>query len=184
MPASPQKILLVDGYNVLRTDARYAHLITSTTPDHTSDPFNAAREALLTDVATFAGRAYDATVVFDGAGNPASTGESIQYAGITLIFSAAGTSADTVIEAAARQAAHANKEVLVVSSDAAMQWTVLGRRVQRMSAVGFCAALDVIDQELKEFRAPGAATVPTAKTTLADRLDPKTRAALRRLMRP
>jgi predicted RNA-binding protein with PIN domain len=171
------KVLLVDGYNVLRSGGAYSHL-TEGMPDHTHDAFNLARQTLVTDVATFAGREYEATIVFDGGGNPQSSGEPREVAGIRVIFSAAGTSADSVIEELARTAVERGREVLVVTSDAATQWTVFRGKVTRMSAAGFVDEMRGIRREVVE-----AADAQATKRTLADRLDPTTRAALERLAR-
>jgi predicted RNA-binding protein with PIN domain len=171
------KVLLVDGYNVLRSGGAYAHL-TADMPDHTHDAFNLARQTLISDVATFAGRDFEATVVFDGGGNPASTGEPRAVAGITVIFSSANTSADSVIEGLARAAAERGREVLVVTSDAATQWTVLGNKVTRMSAVGFVEEMNGIQQEIGE-----VAERQRGKRTLAERLDSDIRETLERMAR-
>ncbi|MDR1015623.1 MAG: NYN domain-containing protein [Coriobacteriales bacterium] len=171
------RLLLVDGYNVLRSGSAYAHL-TEGVPDHTHDAFNVARQALVTDVATFAGREYEATVVFDGGGNPHSTGEARKVAGIQVVFSSAGVSADSVIEELARAAAGQGREVLVVTSDAATQWTVLGRKVTRMSAAGFAEEMQGIRRDIEE-----AVCEQAGKRTLAGRLDEDVRAALERMAR-
>jgi predicted RNA-binding protein with PIN domain len=172
------KVLLVDGYNVLRSSGYYAHLVQEA-PDHTHDAFNIARQTLVTDVATFAGREYKATVVFDGAGNVHSSGEGRAVAGVEVIFSPTGVSADTVIEELARKAAEKGKEVLVVTSDAATQWTVFRDKVTRMSAAGFSQEMHGIHQEVVE--AHEDQLLP--KNTLGERLDSSTRAALERMAR-
>ena len=171
------KTLLVDGYNVLRSSGQYAHLLEAM-PDHTHDAFNLAREALIADVATFAGREFEATLVFDGGGNPGSVGEPMKVAGITVVFSPAGVSADSVIEELALKAVGLGREVLVVSSDASLQWTVLRGKVTRMSAVGFCEEMQGVHQEVEE-----AAERQMNKRTLGERLDSRTRAALERMAR-
>ncbi|MCL1847610.1 MAG: NYN domain-containing protein [Coriobacteriia bacterium] len=171
------KTLLVDGYNVLRSSGYYAHL-TEVTPDHTHDAFNLAREALIADVATFAGREFETTLVFDGAGNPGSTGEPLSVAGIDVIFSSAGVSADSVIEELAVKAVALGREVLVVTSDASLQWTVLRGKVTRMSAVGFCEEMQGVRREVEE-----AAEREASKRTLGERLDNRTREALERIAR-
>jgi predicted RNA-binding protein with PIN domain len=171
------RVLLVDGYNVLRSSGAYSHL-TAEAPDHTHDAFNRARQALISDVATFAGRDFEATVVFDGGGNPASTGEPHAVAGITVVFSPAGISADSVIEGLARAAAERGREVLVVTSDAATQWTVLGKKVTRMSAVGFVEEMTGVHQEIQEI-----AEQQGGRRTFAERLDSDTREALERMVR-
>ncbi len=171
------KTLLVDGYNVLRSSGYYSHL-TKAVPDHTDDAFNAGREALIADVATYAGREYEATIVFDGGGNPTSTGEAEKIAGINVIFSPTGVSADSVIEELASKAAAKGREVLVVTSDAATQWTVLGGNVTRMSAAGFALEMQVVEQEVME-----ASEKQVSKRTLGDRLSPDVRAAMERIVK-
>ena len=48
-----KKLLLVDGYNVLRSGSRYREI---TGPDYTDDAVNTARERLVNDVVNYAGR--------------------------------------------------------------------------------------------------------------------------------
>jgi predicted RNA-binding protein with PIN domain len=173
------KVLLVDGYNVLRSSNYYSHL-TQRAPDHTDDPFNAARQALISDVATFAGRDYQATLVFDGGGNPLSTGDAESIAGIEVVFSPSGTSADSVIESLARQAVEQGREVLLVTSDAATQWTALRGQLTRMSAAGFAQEMHGIAEDLEDaIQQPGKGS----KRVLADRLDSATREKLERMIR-
>lgn len=176
--------MLVDGYNVIRAGHRYEHL-SQRTPDHSQDAFNAAREALLSDVANFAGREYAATVVFDGAGNPGSEGMRQSFGAIEYLFSPHGVTADTVIEELATKAAKEGKEVLVVSSDANLQWTVFGRRSVRMSAAGFSEEIEALHKSLEELSAAGASSPSAAKvkTTLGERIDPQTAAKLERLIK-
>ncbi|MCL2339489.1 MAG: NYN domain-containing protein, partial [Actinomycetia bacterium] len=124
MTASLPKLLIVDGFNVLRCGAYYA--VCEGHPDFDGEALNSGREALIDDVALFAGHDYQAVVVFDGAGNVLSAGESQQVGQVEVIFSPAGTAADTVIEMRVKQAVGAGQKALVVTSDAATQWTVLG----------------------------------------------------------
>lgn len=178
---TPAKVMLVDGYNVIRAGGRYSHL-TEQTPDHSGDAFNAAREALLSDVASFAGREFAATVVFDGAGNPGSRGERQRFGTIGYLFSPHGITADTVIEELANKAAKEGKEVLVVTSDATLQWTVFGGKVVRMSAAGFSEEVDALHKSLEDKKAPSLET-PPIKTTLGERIDPEVSALLERFVR-
>lgn len=140
-----RKVLLVDGYNVIRNNARYA----SQEDDFESaSMWNKARQTLVNDAALMAHGAYEhCTVVFDGAGNAASTGEPRHVAGIDVMFSPAGVSADTVIERLAHDARERGFEAVVVSSDFAIQSTVFGAGVTRMSATGFAGAADELEQE-------------------------------------
>ena len=175
---APQDILIVDGYNVLRSSELYTMIEEDGYEDYSQDPFNNAREALINDVAVFAHRRYKATVVFDGAGNPASTGQRREVAGVGVIFSAAGTSADSTIEELARTAAAAGRKVLVITSDATIQWTVMSDRVTRMSATGFADEMRAIKKAtVKEVEAVAY------KNTLAERLDEDTRQRLMRMVR-
>lgn len=172
------KIMLVDGYNVIRSGFLYQHLAEQT-PDHSQDAFNAAREALLSDVAGFAGRDCKATVVFDGAGNPGSTGERQVFGPLEYLFSPRGVTADTVIEGLANKAAKEGLEVLVVSSDANLQWTIFGHKSVRMSAAGFCEEIQALRHSLdtSDLSDTGASTI---KNTLGERIDPEVSAKLKR----
>jgi len=175
------KVLLVDGYNVIRAGGHYEHLLEQS-PDHSQDVFNAAREALLMDVLSFAGKDYATTVVFDGAGNPGSAGQRQSFGTIEYLFSPYGVSADTIIEKLASKAANEGLEVLVVSSDATIQSTVFGHRVARMSAAGFYNEVESLRDNLNEHTAQGSNN-PAQKNTLADRIDPEVSEKLKRFVR-
>ena len=112
MPRQRKKLLIVDGYNVLRSGSRYQRI---DDPDYTDDWFNTARDALVNDVINFAGREWRAIVVFDGGGNAFSAGEATSLGGVRIVFSPAGQSADKVIEKLAHDA-RAPVETLVVSA--------------------------------------------------------------------
>ncbi len=116
---SSLRLLLVDGYNVIRQTPPYRQLA--------EDDLETARAALVSDVAAYADRSFRATVVFDGHLNPASNGIPHQVAGITVVFSRYGTDADSVIESLARAARERGDDTVVVTSDAQTQWAVLGR---------------------------------------------------------
>ncbi len=167
-------LLIVDGYNTLRSSGAYSDIEID---DFTSDPLNEARERLISDVATFAHRRYEAVIVFDGGGNAESRGEASMVAGIRVIFSAAGTDADSLIEKLAFEARAQDREVLVVSSDWAVQNATFASGVTRMSATGFSNEIEDINEDCQE------AANNYGKMTLAGRLDPKTRAALEAMAR-
>ena len=155
MPRQRKKLLIVDGYNVLRSGSRYRTL---TDPDYTDDAFNRARETLINDVINYAGREWHAIIVFDGGRNQFSTGETESIGGVRIMFSPAGSSADKVIEKLAHDARERMIETLVVSSDATIQDTVFG--------------LYYADAKLDE--TPKVAK----KNTVASRIDPATLAKL------
>ena len=171
MPKQRQKLLIVDGYNVLRSGSCYQRI---SDPDYTDDWFNTARDALINDVINFAGRTWRAIVVFDGGGNAYSLGEAQEIGGVRIIFSPAGQSADKVIEKLAHDARERQVETLVVSSDATIQDTVFGGGVDRMSAEGFCRELMMRHEEARLESAPEIAY----KNTIAQRVSPEVYAKL------
>lgn len=167
MSKTRQRMLIVDGYNVLRSGYRYQHIVS---PDYTDDTFNVAREMLLKDVISFAGRTYQAYIVYDGGGNAFSTGAPEIQGGVKIVFSPAGTSADKVIEKLAHDAAARGIETLVITSDATVQDTVFGGGVDRMSANGFSHEMELLGREIELDEKPAI----SAKRTVAERLDPDT----------
>ena len=174
MTSARDKVLIVDGYNVLRSGSRYKALAGA---DYTDDAFNRKREALLNDVANFAGREYEAVVVFDGGANDKSAGSTELFGGVQLVFSAYGSSADRVIERLAHNARERGREVLVVSSDATIQETVFGGGVARMSAEGFCRELADAHDELHVTTTPR----PAKKNQIAGRIPADTLEKLKAL---
>lgn len=170
------KILIVDGYNVLRSGSRYRSMRAQ--PDHTFEKYNQVREALISDVAAFAGSEYQSvTVVFDGGDNAESAGKVQKVGRVKVMFSPYGSSADKVIEKLAHDAREKNYEVLVVTSDATIQDTVFGGMVTRMSANGFSLEADDLQEEARtEDRA-----ATKRKATVADRLDTSTLSKLKAL---
>lgn len=172
---SRNKMLIVDGYNVLRSGRRYVHM--NRHEDWTYEKFNKVREALISDVASFAGTEYRATIVFDAKDNAESAGKEETIGGVRIMFSSFGVTADEVIEKLAHQARGRNVEVLVVTSDAAIQDAVFGEGVDRMSADGFGLEME----DLEEDAAKEQRTVTKRRATVADRLDSDTLAKLKAL---
>ncbi|MBN2404342.1 MAG: NYN domain-containing protein [Coriobacteriia bacterium] len=125
--------LIVDGYNVMHGSLRYRSAMES--------DLDAARSRLVEDVASFAVGESRAVVVFDGGGNPVSDGTPHHVAGVTIIFSPSGYTADSVVEGLARRSRERGERVTVVTSDAATQWTVFAGEVSRMSAAEFSRRL-------------------------------------------
>lgn len=174
MAKERKKLLLVDGYNVLRSGSRYREI---TVPDYTDDTFNTAREKLINDVISYAGRDWSAIIVFDGARNVFSTGEAETIGGVRIMFSPAGQSADKVIEKLAHDARERQVETLVVTSDATIQDTVFGGGVDRMSADGFSLEVGMHYEDVRLDETPKVAE----KRTVADRIDADTLAKLKAL---
>ena len=174
MAKQRKKLLIVDGYNVLRSGSRYKRI---TGPDYTDDAFNRARETLVNDVVNYAGREWRAIIVYDGARNEFSTGEAETVGGVRIVFSPAGQSADKVIEKLAHDARERQVETLVVTSDATIQNTVFGDGVDRMSAEGFCREVAVYYEDARLDETPRIAY----KNTVAGRISPDVLAKLKNL---
>lgn len=160
-----RRILIVDGYNVIRLTPPYRDLADS--------DLESARAALVSDVAAYAAGEWSAFVVFDGANNPHSTGEPHEVAGISVVFSRSGQDADTVIEALSRRHREVGDTVEVVTSDAQTQWAVFGRGVARRSSAEFAS-------ELRDEEARWREHTPVGRTrvTLGEQVDPTVRERL------
>ncbi len=176
MPMNRRRLLIVDGFNVLRSGSRYKN-ISLNMPDYDHDWLNRAREMLINDVVNFSGKEWKATIVFDGGGNVESTGDAETVGGVRVMFSPSGSSADKVIEKLAYQGREKNYEVMVVTSDASIQDTVFGLGVDRMSAEGFSLEVDRYYDEVRLDESPKV----SSKRTVADRIDPSTLAKLKAL---
>lgn len=167
--------MIVDGYNVLRSGSRYQNITRQ--PDYTDDAWNKARETLINDVVSYAGRDTRAIIVFDAGKNRFSTGSQETVGGVRIMFSPAGSSADKIIEKLAHDARERRVETLVVTSDATIQDTVFGFGVDRMSAEGFCHEVGMHYDEARLDETPKVAE----KRTLGQRIDPETARKLKAL---
>ena len=175
MARKRRKMVIVDGYNVLRSGSRYVHM--RQLPDYTHDTFNRVREALISDVASFAGSEYEAVIVFDAADNSESAGKTEKISGVRIMFSPFGSSAYKIIEKLAHDAREKRIETLVVTSDATIQDTVFGGGVDRMSANGFSLEMDSLSEEA----ALDKEVTVKRKATVQDRIDKDTLAKLKAL---
>lgn len=162
--------LIVDGYNVLHADAVYRRIA--------DEDLDTARARIVEDVAAFCAGEWRGTVVFDGAGNPMADGSPHHVAGVAVVFSRGGESADSVIEGLARRARERSEGVTIVTSDAATQWTVMGGDVARMSSVEFVRAIRDSGSEWTTHNPSGP-----RKGAMQDRIDPGVRDALSRWSR-
>lgn len=172
MAKQRKKLLIVDGYNVLRSGSRYKRI---TGPDYTDDTFNTARERLINDVVNYAGRDYKAVIVFDGGSNQFSQGALERLGDVQIMFSRAGETADKVIEKLAFDARERMIETLVVTSDATVQDTVFGGGVDRMSAEGFSSEVGMYYDEARL----DETSKVSKKATVASRIPADTLAKLK-----
>ena len=180
----PKRILVVDGYNVIRENPRYRRLIDEDLNDPVlHDVYVRAREALLADVAAFAQGHYRATVVFDGFGNPDPERPPMRTAGVDVVFSPSGVEADAVIERLAAQERAAGREVTVITSDAGVQSTVFCEGVTRLSSRMFNNETEAMNETISEMRIAPHTGGPV-HATVADRIPADTRAILRSMTLP
>lgn len=164
------KRIIVDGYNVLHADPTFSRLA--------RDDLDGARARLVERVAGYCAGEARGTVVFDGGGNPSSDGHPHHVAGVSVIFSPSGESADSIIESLAARGRERGEAVTVVTSDAQLQWAVLGAGVVRMSSGEFLSALDLEHAERSKHR-----STASRRSQLADRVDPAVRETLARWAR-
>ena len=159
--------LFVDGYNVLHADEMYRRIA--------DEDLDTARARIVEDVAAYCTGELRGTVVFDGGDNADADGSLHHVAGVTVIFSRGGESADTVIEGLARRSRERGERATVVTSDGATQWTVMGGRVSRMSSAEFVRAVRETGSEWAESNPTGA-----RKGSVQDRIDSGVRDVLAR----
>lgn len=150
--------LIIDGYNVMHAAPEYRVLLV--------DDIDAARARFISDLTSIAHDEGRVTVVFDGGGNPASNGAPHHIGGLAVVFSPAGMTADTVIEALAQRARERGEPAMVVTSDGATRDAVRSGTVSVRSAESF--AVDV-RRSVSETAQGGRSS---RKGTVAARIDP------------
>ena len=173
---TPRELLVVDGYNVIYKSARYLARMDETSG---GDPFEQARDLLVADVAAYAKGRYEPVIVFDAAGNVSPERPDLSKAGVRLVFSPAGESADTVIERLVTEARLAPHAVTVVTSDRTIRATVGGVPVTRVSSDVLVADVNALAAEYS--RENDARQ--TQHMRLEDRIDPAAREKLWKILR-
>jgi predicted RNA-binding protein with PIN domain len=161
--------LIIDGYNLLHGAPRYAQDV--------ERDIDTARDRLIADLGARVTGGQGVTVVFDGAGNPSSEGLPIEVGGVTVIFSRHGQEADSVIEMLASEARAAGDDVEVVTSDGATRWVAEGGSVIVTRAASFARELEADEAAWRREADPHRSS-----GTVADAIDPGTRARLDRLL--
>lgn len=164
------KQLIIDGYNVVCETEPYK-------AKFKQGDYDASCDALIADAASFAAQqSYRVTVVFDGTNNPNSTGIPRTIAGVSVIYSAYGHTADSVIERLASEAAGRGESVEVVSNDAQVQRAVMKCTVVRRSVREFVADLHGGHEDFVEINER-----PRTKMTLDKRITPEAAELLRKI---
>lgn len=170
-----RELLVVDGYNVIFKGEHYTSLMDES---DTADPFEAARERLVSDVAAYAQGRYEAVVVFDAAGNVSPDRPNLPKAGVRVVFSETGESADSVIERLVTTARRQPREVTVITSDNTIRATVGGVPVTRVSSDVLVHDVNEIARDVEREREERS----HHRLTVEDRLDSETREKLNRLL--
>ena len=168
-------LLVVDGYNVIFKSERYMARMDRS---GVSDPFEQARELLISDVAAYAKGRFEPVVVFDAAGNVSPDRPYTSRGGVRTIFSATGESADTVIERLVTEERLAPRAVTVVTSDSTIRATVGGIPVTKMSSDVLVHDVDALAQEYEQENARRQ----HQRMTLEDRIAPDQREKLWKLL--
>ncbi|MDI9590558.1 MAG: NYN domain-containing protein [Acidobacteriota bacterium] len=191
MASSSLPLLVVDGYNVIYGATRYETLIDEhagagaladvahlSRDPYGHDPFERAREALIADVAAYAQGSYDPIVVFDAADNLSDERPNLSRAGVRVVFSRTGESADAVIERLATRARSTGRNVLLVTSDNTIRFTVGGVPITTVSSQLLARDLETTSREIETERQERS----HGRMTLEDRLSPAAREKLREMM--
>jgi predicted RNA-binding protein with PIN domain len=184
-------LLVVDGYNVIGANPRYQDLmdtddeqgqladVASLSRDpYGSDPFSRAREALLADVAAYAQGSYDPVIVYDAGGNLSSDRPDFSRAGVHVVFSKTGESADTVIERLVTRARAKDRDVLLVTSDNTIRFTVGGIPVTTVSSQLLAHDIEIVRRDVKVSREERT----YMHMTMEDRISPETREKLWKML--
>ncbi|MGQ5426282.1 NYN domain-containing protein [Thermophilibacter sp. ZX-H3] len=175
-PEGSRELLVVDGYNVIFKSARYLARMDETVA---GDPFEQARDLLVADVAAYAKGRYEPVIVFDAAGNVSPERPDLSKAGVRMVFSRTGESADAVIERIVTEQRLLPRAVTVVTSDRTIRATVGGVPVTRISSDVLVADVNQLTAEYEQANAERQ----TQHMRLEDRIDPAAREKLWRLLR-
>ena len=175
-PEGPHELLVVDGYNVIFKSARYLARMDETVA---GDPFEQARDLLVADVAAYAKGRYEPVIVFDAAGNVSLERPDLSKAGVRMVFSRTGESADAVIERLVTEQRLLPRAVTVVTSDRTIRATVGGVPVTRISSDVLVADVNQLAAEYERANTERQ----TQHMRLEDRIDPAAREKLWRMLR-
>ena len=184
-------LLVVDGYNVIYGTPRYEAMIDEhagagaladvahlSRDPYGHDPFDRVREALITDVAAYAQGSYDPIIVFDAADNLSDERPDYSRAGVKVVFSRTGESADAVIERLATKARRRERDVLLVTSDNTIRFTVGGVPITTVSSQLLARNIEVNNAGIESAREERS----YSHMTLEDRLSPEQREKLWKLL--
>ena len=169
--AGPQRVLIVDGYNVLNTRRHLGG--TAALAD--------ARDVLIHELQNYAGFSGQRIVLVFDAWQGDRMQRSVEHHGnVEVVFTQKGETADRYIERLCDELGedieYRRKEVRVATSDNLEQTIVLGRGATRLSSRELLL-------EMQQVRSTGAQSVSPApkRSTLADRIPPDVLEKMRRI---
>jgi len=158
--AGPQRVLIVDGYNVLNARRHMGNAAVLAD----------ARDALIRDLQDYAGFSGQKIVVVFDAWQGDRMQRSVEHHGnVEVVFTQKGEIADRYIERLCddmtEDIEYRRKEVRVATSDNLEQTIILGRGATRLSARELLL-------EMQQVRSTGVKSMPTAskRSTVADRI--------------
>jgi len=123
------RLIIIDGYNVIHGLARYRSMM--------GRGMEAARYALIADVAAWRDSDDRAYIVFDGAHESGQPHADSRSSGVAVIYTGEERDADSVIEAIVARHVDSVDQVVVVSSDRQVRFTTTGSKVLNLSVSGF-----------------------------------------------
>ena len=140
---APQRILIVDGYNVINARRGSGDMDSYSLAD--------ARDRLLSDLMDYAGwSAQQVVLVFDAWMSDRTGRTEERHGAVTVVYTRKGEIADRYIERLCDELAEdielRRVEVRVASSDALEQTIVLGRGAGRMSARELMLEMEMMRQ--------------------------------------
>ena len=91
-------------------------------------------------------------MVFDAAGNVSPDRPNIPQGGVKVMFSPTGVTADTVVQNLCTEARDEGRACSVVTSDAMIQATVMGRGVTRISSRMLVEEIDAMNRDFERTR--------------------------------
>ncbi len=170
--AGKREHYIVDGYNVIHAWPELRELAAGELAE--------ARDRLVHRMAEYgAYEGYDMTIVFDALFTTDEAHEEQRGAHLSVIYTAAGETADSYIERLAYESVRAGREVHVVTSDGAEQTIALGVGAYRLPPRELWRRVKKRREKLRrEYLFPHAR--PIARSEVSDRLDHDTAARLDR----
>ena len=163
---------IIDGYNVIHAWPELSALM---------GDLSEARDRLIHIMAEYgAYESYDITIVFDALYTTDEAHEEKRGPHLTILFTAAGETADTCIERLAYELVRSRREVHVVTSDGAEQSVILGAGAYRLPSGELRKRVRRVKEKLRR-EYINAPVSPLARNEVSSRIDKEVAEKLDRL---